>query len=184
MKKRTHHLIAALSAASILLGVEAYAQPYIYPSKGQSQEQQERDKFECYNWARQQTGFDPTAPSYASTPPPPNKAKAPQQAVSCKAARAARPWARSAGRLLATPAKGRPSAGPLARWWAACGAPIKGEARSNNNATWPPREAPPPHKGGAIMSGPNGPALRGAAIPCNRGEPAERGGVYQNTEEL
>ena len=79
MKKRTHHFIAALSVASIWLGAEAYAQPYIYPSKGQSQEQQERDKFECYNWARQQTGFDPTAPSYASTPPPPPKAKAPQQ---------------------------------------------------------------------------------------------------------
>ncbi len=79
MKTRTHHLIAALSAASIWLGVEAYAQPYIYPSKGQSQEQQDRDKYECYNWARQQTGFDPTAPS----PPPvlprlPSKAKAPQ----------------------------------------------------------------------------------------------------------
>ena len=183
MKKRTHHLIAALSAASIWLGAEAYAQPYIYPSKGQSQEQQERDKFECYNWARQQTGFDPTAPSYASTPPPP-KREAPHKAVSCKAARAARPWARSAGRLPATPAKGRPSAGPLARWWAACGARIKCAARSNNNATWPPREAPPPHKGGPIMSGPNGHALRGAAIPCNRGEHAESGGVYQNTEEL
>ena len=78
MKKRTQHLIFALSALGILLGAEAYAQPYIYPSKGQSQEQQERDKFECYNWARQQTGFDPTAPSSASTPPPPKK-EAPQQ---------------------------------------------------------------------------------------------------------
>jgi len=54
----------------MLLDIEAYAQPYIYPSQGQSQEQQNRDRFECYNWAVQQSGFDPTTPSYASTPPP------------------------------------------------------------------------------------------------------------------
>ena len=77
MKKRTHHFIAALSAASIWLGAEAYAQPYIYPSKGQSQEQQERDKFECYNWARQQTGFDPTAPSTPVLPRLPQGQSAP-----------------------------------------------------------------------------------------------------------
>jgi hypothetical protein len=74
MKKRTQHFISALSAASILLGAEAYAQPYIYPSQGQSQEQQNRDKYECHSWAVQQTGFDPTAPSYASTSPPPREA--------------------------------------------------------------------------------------------------------------
>ena len=31
----------------------------IYPAKGQSQEQMEKEKFECYGWAKQQTGFDP-----------------------------------------------------------------------------------------------------------------------------
>ena len=31
----------------------------IYPSKGQSAEQQMKDKGECYAWAQQQTGFDP-----------------------------------------------------------------------------------------------------------------------------
>src|SRR5262245_28498736 len=77
MKSRTQQLILALSAIGVLLGAEASAQPYIYPSKGQSQEQQERDKFECYNWARQQTGFDPTTPSYASTSPP-SRREAPQ----------------------------------------------------------------------------------------------------------
>ncbi|GJQ24223.1 hypothetical protein BIY37_03200 [Candidatus Brocadia sapporoensis] len=42
----------------------------IYPAKGQSQEQMEKDKFECYSWAKQQTGVDPmvasTAPQAAS----------------------------------------------------------------------------------------------------------------------
>jgi hypothetical protein len=32
---------------------------YFYPTKGQSQEQQDRDRYECYRWAVQQTGFDP-----------------------------------------------------------------------------------------------------------------------------
>jgi phage tail tape-measure protein len=33
---------------------------YAYPAKGQTAEQQSRDSFECQNWAKQQTGFDPT----------------------------------------------------------------------------------------------------------------------------
>jgi hypothetical protein len=35
------------------------ADPIIYPAGGQSQEQQEQDKFQCYNWAKGETGFDP-----------------------------------------------------------------------------------------------------------------------------
>jgi hypothetical protein len=31
----------------------------IYPAKAQSQQQMEMDKYECYTWAKQQTGFDP-----------------------------------------------------------------------------------------------------------------------------
>jgi hypothetical protein len=34
----------------------------IYPKNGQSKEQQAADQFECHNWARGQTGFDPTQP--------------------------------------------------------------------------------------------------------------------------
>jgi hypothetical protein len=33
-----------------------------YPAQGQSAEQQSRDRFECYEWAVKQTGFDPSAP--------------------------------------------------------------------------------------------------------------------------
>lgn len=32
---------------------------YYYPKAGQTAEQQSRDHYECYNWAVQQTGFDP-----------------------------------------------------------------------------------------------------------------------------
>jgi hypothetical protein len=32
----------------------------IYPKSGQTKEQQAADQFECHNWAKGQTGFDPT----------------------------------------------------------------------------------------------------------------------------
>lgn len=35
----------------------------IYPKNGQSTEQQAADQFECNNWSKSQTGFDPTQPS-------------------------------------------------------------------------------------------------------------------------
>jgi hypothetical protein len=34
----------------------------IYPKNGQTKEQQAADQFECNNWAKGQTGFDPTQP--------------------------------------------------------------------------------------------------------------------------
>ena len=33
---------------------------YFYPTEGQSKEQQERDRFACYQWAKKQTGYDPS----------------------------------------------------------------------------------------------------------------------------
>jgi len=44
-------------------GAAAITQIYFYPSKGQSVEQQSRDHYYCYNWAIEQTGFDPSASS-------------------------------------------------------------------------------------------------------------------------
>ncbi|HXQ32215.1 MAG TPA: hypothetical protein VN790_09665 [Steroidobacteraceae bacterium] len=35
----------------------------VYPSDGQSPEQQSSDRYECYRWAVDQTGFDPTQPA-------------------------------------------------------------------------------------------------------------------------
>ena len=43
------------------------SRPYVYPSKGQTQEQQDRDKYECNQWAVSQSGFDPGNPSATST---------------------------------------------------------------------------------------------------------------------
>jgi outer membrane lipoprotein SlyB len=41
-------------------------QVYFYPKEGQTTEQQSRDHYECYNWAMQQTGFDPSQSSIPS----------------------------------------------------------------------------------------------------------------------
>jgi len=35
---------------------------YVYPRNGQDAEQQAQDKYECHQWAKGQTGFDPTEP--------------------------------------------------------------------------------------------------------------------------
>jgi len=47
----------------------------IYPAKGQSAEQQEQDKFQCYGFAKGQSGFDPMAPPTATAPPPAKEAQ-------------------------------------------------------------------------------------------------------------
>jgi hypothetical protein len=46
----------------------APAGPVIYPSQGQTPQQMETDKTECYGWARQQTGYDPAAVAQAQPP--------------------------------------------------------------------------------------------------------------------
>jgi hypothetical protein len=45
----------------------AWAQGYIYPAKGQSAEQQQKDQSECHAWAIQQPGANAMA-----VPPPPD----------------------------------------------------------------------------------------------------------------
>jgi hypothetical protein len=51
----------------------AFAQgnPIIYPAKGQSQDQTEKDKYGCYTWAKGQTGFDPMQAGSTPQAPPP-----------------------------------------------------------------------------------------------------------------
>jgi hypothetical protein len=68
--------IAAGGAAALLLFLAAAIPAggqniFAYPATGQSQEQQERDRFACYNWAAQQTGYNPQAQQSNSTPAPP-----------------------------------------------------------------------------------------------------------------
>ncbi len=50
---------------------------FVYPNEGQSDEQRDRDRYECYGWAVEQTGFDP-----ASTEPEVDKAGDYRRAIS------------------------------------------------------------------------------------------------------
>jgi hypothetical protein len=67
--------ITLLLIFSVWLAGPVLAQdPIVYPAKGQSQDQMERDKFECYSWAKNQSGFDPMkTPTATSAPPPKEK---------------------------------------------------------------------------------------------------------------
>jgi predicted lipid-binding transport protein (Tim44 family) len=46
---------------------------YIYPAKNQTPEQQEKDKYDCYQFGKSQTGFDPMAAPTATAPAPEQK---------------------------------------------------------------------------------------------------------------
>jgi len=61
--------------AALISGPVLAQDMFIYPNKGQSQKQLEKDKFDCYSWAKQQTGFDPMAQPTATAPPPAQEAK-------------------------------------------------------------------------------------------------------------
>ena len=52
----------ALAGSGIAAGV------FVYPQKGQSPEQQNRDSYDCYNWARAQSGVDPSQPPPSAQP--------------------------------------------------------------------------------------------------------------------
>jgi hypothetical protein len=86
--ERTKAIVLLLAASFVLLAAptaEAQQQLMVYPSQGQTPEQQARDQAECRSWATQQTGFDP---AYQS-PPPTTAAPAPQGGLLRGAARGA-----------------------------------------------------------------------------------------------
>ena len=67
---RTVRIWVVLLLLSLAGGSAWAAEPFIYPTKGQTPQQTEQDKFECYTWAKQQTGFDPMQAQQAAPPPP------------------------------------------------------------------------------------------------------------------
>lgn len=73
--------LALLACGAIVCGLHtlASAQAYVYPDRGQSPQQQEFDRGQCYSWSVQQTGFDPANPRVAGPPPP--TAPAPQASM-------------------------------------------------------------------------------------------------------
>ena len=62
-------ILTLITAATISTAFPAMAtDPIIYPAKGQSKDKMEKDKYACYQWAKEQTKFDPMqAPAPAAT---------------------------------------------------------------------------------------------------------------------
>ncbi|MGD2076389.1 MAG: glycine zipper domain-containing protein [Gammaproteobacteria bacterium] len=84
---RLKNLLRIAGLVGLLPGALYAQEMFVYPAEGQSAEQQEKDKFACYSFAKGQTGFDPMAPPTTSTAPP--QAEAPQGGVGRGAARGA-----------------------------------------------------------------------------------------------
>jgi len=60
--------VVALAVCMVVSTAFAQSAPVIYPSQGQSMEQQSQDEAQCRGWAQQQTGFNPSqGPSYQSS---------------------------------------------------------------------------------------------------------------------
>ena len=59
-------LLSTVAALS-LLSASVHAGLYVYPSKGQSAEQQQKDEAACHTWAQQQTGVNPQQIAEQST---------------------------------------------------------------------------------------------------------------------
>lgn len=57
-------LVSLFFNVNVSLSNEAF----VYPAKGQTQQQTAQDKFECQEWAKQQTGFDPMTGNKTASP--------------------------------------------------------------------------------------------------------------------
>lgn len=81
---------------------------YFYPARGQSAQQQDRDKYECNAWAVQQSGFDPSAPNapphlrtvIVAGPPPGSGVAAGAVTGAVLGAAVSRPWEAGQGAFV------------------------------------------------------------------------------------
>ena len=73
--KLMRYMGGSLLLATFVAGSALAQELIIYPAKGQSQDQMEKDKFECYSWAKKESGFDPMQPPTATEAPPQQQAK-------------------------------------------------------------------------------------------------------------
>ncbi len=64
-----------LSTVFLAFGTAQAQELYVYPKEGQSKDQQAQDEFQCYGWAKNESGFDPMAPPTATRPPPEREAQ-------------------------------------------------------------------------------------------------------------
>ena len=67
-------LATFLFVATFFAGLALAQELIVFPAKGQSEDQIEKDKFSCYSWAKKQSGFDPMEIPKATEPPPAQQA--------------------------------------------------------------------------------------------------------------
>lgn len=64
-RDRTEYIVveqpAGAEAALVTASETTSGEIFVYPKQGQSAEQRDRDRYECYVWASGQTGYDPGA---------------------------------------------------------------------------------------------------------------------------
>ncbi|MDR4506648.1 MAG: glycine zipper domain-containing protein [Candidatus Brocadiaceae bacterium] len=74
IRKKGFGLLAIMTMISLVVffiagsHVISAAELFVYPKEGQSVDQTNRDKFECHEWAKQQTGIDPFTLATDTTP--------------------------------------------------------------------------------------------------------------------
>ena len=67
--KKSILMVAMVMLSGFFAGLSFGQEPVIFPAKGQTPEQMEKDKYDCYTWAKQQTGFDPMQAQPAAQAP-------------------------------------------------------------------------------------------------------------------
>jgi hypothetical protein len=87
---------------------EQIAEVVAYPAQGQSEQQLDRDRYECHVWAVKQTGFDPSVPGVpphqrvrvVQGPPPGAAVAGGAVAGAVVGAAVSRPWQAGEGALI------------------------------------------------------------------------------------
>jgi hypothetical protein len=64
------YLSVAFATIMLLISASAAAELIIYPAKGQDKATQQKDEGECFVWARDETGIDPTQQQVPATAVP------------------------------------------------------------------------------------------------------------------
>jgi len=120
------HATVVLAVLGIALSAPGIAQQYVYPAKGQSPQQQQSDEAACYQWAVQQSGFDPARAPQTAPPPQTATGSAPGAGV--------RGAARGAvvGEIIADDAGAGAAAGAVA---------ARGQSRRQNQAAQQQQQA-------------------------------------------
>lgn len=62
--------VSLVTIGLLFIAATAQADLHVYPKKGQSEEQTDKDKHECYKWSKDKTGFDPMVVPKATAPAP------------------------------------------------------------------------------------------------------------------